>query len=66
VRKPSDSCHGRLPGSFHLGESHRGYLSSRTVNFPPISGALIETGRDDDIAFESFSSDVADRALRNA
>ena len=50
-------------GYFHVGESHRGYLGSGTVNFDRIFDALVEVGYDDFITFESFSSEVVDKDL---
>ena len=53
---------GRL-GYFHVGESNRGFLGSGTVDFPAIFDALVESGYDDWVTFESFSSEVVDRDL---
>jgi D-psicose/D-tagatose/L-ribulose 3-epimerase len=50
-------------GYFHIGESNRGFLGSGTVNFPAIFDVLVETGYDDYITFESFSSEVVDADL---
>ena len=50
-------------GYFHVGESHRGYLGSGTIQFDPIFDALIALGYDDYITFESFSSEVVDKDL---
>lgn len=50
-------------GYFHIGESNRGYLGSGTINFPPIFDVLVETGYDDFVTFESFSSTVVDKDL---
>ncbi len=50
-------------GYFHIGESNRGFLGSGTVNFPAIFDVLVETGYDDFITFESFSSEVVDADL---
>jgi len=50
-------------GYFHVGESHRGYLGSGTIDFPKIFDALVAAGYRDDITFESFSSAVVDKDL---
>jgi len=50
-------------GYFHVGESHRGYLGSGTIDFPKIFDALVAVGYRDDITFESFSSAVVDKDL---
>lgn len=50
-------------GYFHIGESNRGYLGSGVVNFPAIFDALVASGYDDWITFESFSSEVVDEDL---
>ena len=50
-------------GYFHVGESHRGYLGTGTIDFPAIFEALVDIGYRDTITFESFSSDVVDRDL---
>jgi len=50
-------------GYFHIGENHRGYLGTGTVNFPAIFDALIAIGYDDHMTFESFSHAVVDRDL---
>jgi len=50
-------------GYFHVGESHRGYLGTGTIDFPRIFQALVDVGYDDYITFESFSSDIVDRDL---
>jgi len=50
-------------GYFHVGESNRGYLGAGTIKFEPIFDALVETGYDDFITFESFSSEVVDKDL---
>lgn len=45
-------------GYVHIGESHRGYLGSGTVDFDPFFRALRRTGYDGPVVFESFSSAV--------
>ena len=50
-------------GYFHVGESHRGYLGTGTIDFPAIFEALVDIRYQDYITFESFSSDIVDRDL---
>ena len=45
-------------GYFHIGDSHRGYMGSGTVDFPSIFKALSDSGYSGVITFESFSSKV--------
>ncbi|MFE6971331.1 sugar phosphate isomerase/epimerase family protein [Isoptericola sp. NPDC057653] len=47
----------------HVGESHRGYLGTGTVDFPSFFRALRHVGYDGPIVFESFSSAVVDPQL---
>ena len=42
----------------HVGESHRGYLDTGTVNFPAFFGALAAVNYQGIVIFESFSSAV--------
>ena len=58
-RQPVLACSdaGRL-GYVHIGESHRGYLGTGTVDFDTFFSALREVGYDGTIVFESFSSAV--------
>ena len=58
------ACGKRL-GYFHVGESHRGYLGSGTVDFPAVFAALAEIGYSGPISLESFSSAVVDPGLSN-
>jgi D-psicose/D-tagatose/L-ribulose 3-epimerase len=53
---------GRI-GYVHIGESHRGYLGTGTVDFDAFFGALARVGYPGDITFESFSSAVVDPRL---
>jgi D-psicose/D-tagatose/L-ribulose 3-epimerase len=46
-------------GYFHVGESHRGYLGSGSVDFTETFRSLAEIGYQGPIAFESFSSAVS-------
>ena len=50
-------------GYFHIGESHRGYLGTGTVDFTAVFRSLERIGYDGPIAFESFSSAVVDPVL---
>ena len=63
-RTPILACGNRL-GYVHVGESHRGYLGTGSVNFPEFFGALKEVGYAGPITFESFSSAVVDPLLSN-
>lgn len=63
-RRPVLEAGNRL-NYVHIGESHRGYLGSGTIDFPGLFRALVETGYRGPIAFESFSSAVLDSALSN-
>ena len=42
----------------HIGESHSGYLGSGNVDFDNFFKALVRSGYDGPITFESFSSAV--------
>ncbi len=53
-------------GYVHVGESHRGYLGSGTIDWPRFFRALVEADYGGPITFESFSSAVVDPALSNA
>jgi D-psicose/D-tagatose/L-ribulose 3-epimerase len=55
--KPVLACGDRL-GYVHVGESHRGYLGTGTVNFPAFFGALAAVNYQGIVTFESFSSAV--------
>lgn len=50
-------------GYVHVGESHRGYLGTGTVDFTSFFRALGEIGYQGCITFESFSSAVVEEAL---
>ncbi len=63
-RTPILECGERL-GYVHVGESHRGYLGSGTIDFPEFFGALREINYVGPITFESFSSSVVDENLSN-
>jgi D-psicose/D-tagatose/L-ribulose 3-epimerase len=45
-------------GYVHIGESHRGYLGTGTIDFPAFFGALRDTGYTGPVTFESFSRAV--------
>jgi D-psicose/D-tagatose/L-ribulose 3-epimerase len=53
----------RHVGYVHVGESHRGYLGTGTIDFPLIFRALARIGYAGPITFESFSSAVVDPKL---
>ncbi len=55
---------GRL-GYVHIGESHRGYLGTGTVDFGAFFGALREVGYTGPVTFESFSRAVVSPQLSN-
>lgn len=52
-------------GYFHIGESHRGYLGTGSVDFGASFRALQRIGYDGPIVFESFSSTVVSETLSN-
>jgi D-psicose/D-tagatose/L-ribulose 3-epimerase len=56
----------RHVGYVHVGESHRGYLGTGTIDFPLIFLSLARIGYAGPITFESFSSAVVDRHLSSA
>ncbi len=49
---------GEQLGYVHIGESHRGYLGTGTIDFPAFFGALRDTGYAGPVTFESFSRAV--------
>jgi D-psicose/D-tagatose/L-ribulose 3-epimerase len=61
---PVLACGDRL-GYVHVGESHRGYLGSGTVDHGSFFRALGRIGYTGPITFESFSSAVVSPALSN-
>lgn len=61
---PVHECGDRL-GYVHIGESHRGYLGTGTVDFASFFDALGDIGYSGTITFESFSSEVVDPMLSN-
>ncbi|MEQ4518208.1 sugar phosphate isomerase/epimerase [Pseudarthrobacter sp. B907] len=52
-------------GYVHIGESHRGYLGSGSVDFGAFFRGLALAGYDGPVVFESFSSAVVDDHLSN-
>ncbi len=56
---------GNRLGYVHIGESHRGYLGSGTVDFDSFFRALATIGYDGPVVFESFSSAVVHPELSN-
>lgn len=63
-RTPVLACGDRL-GYVHVGESHRGYLGTGTIDFPMLFEALAEINYQGTITFESFSSAVVAPNLSN-
>jgi D-psicose/D-tagatose/L-ribulose 3-epimerase len=61
-RNPILACGDRL-GYVHIGESHRGYLGTGTIDFAKFFDALAEVDYGGYITFESFSSAVVDPKL---
>ena len=49
----------------HIGESHRGYLGTGSIDFQPFFSALAASGYSGVITFESFSSRVVSPTLSN-
>ena len=56
---------GEHLGYVHVGESHRGYLGTGTIDFPTFFAALRESGYAGPVTFESFSSAVVHPELSN-
>ncbi|KVZ15825.1 sugar phosphate isomerase/epimerase family protein [Burkholderia stagnalis] len=50
-------------GYFHIGDSHRGYLGSGSIDFTEVFRALVFSGYQGPITFESFSSRVVGQPL---
>ena len=55
---------GKL-GYAHIGDSHRGYLGTGTVDFATFFRALHDVAYDGPVVFESFSSVVVSAELSN-
>ncbi|HEY7043477.1 MAG TPA: sugar phosphate isomerase/epimerase family protein [Nocardioidaceae bacterium] len=62
--KPVEQCGQRL-GYVHIGESHRGYLGTGTIDFDEFFDALLASGYSGPVTFESFSSAVVHPSLSN-
>lgn len=60
--RPVALCGDRL-GYVHVGESHRGYLGSGTVDFPGFFRALDTISYDGPIVFETFSTAIVNEDL---
>lgn len=56
---------GRRLRYIHIGESHRGYLGTGSVDFQGLFEALAASGYSGPITFESFSSAVVSESLSN-
>ena len=56
---------GAYLGYFHVGESHRGYLGSGSIDFVSIFRGLANAGYAGPITFESFSSKIVNEQLSN-
>lgn len=56
---------GDYLGYFHIGESHRGYLGSGSIDFDSIFRGLAKANYTGPITFESFSSEVVNEQLSN-
>jgi D-psicose/D-tagatose/L-ribulose 3-epimerase len=63
--KPVLLCGKRL-GYVHVGESHRGYLGTGTIDFESFFKALAQIDYQGVVTFESFSSTVVSEELSNA
>lgn len=50
-------------GYFHTGDSHRGYMGSGTIDLAGVFRALVRSGYEGPITFESFSSRVVGQPL---
>jgi D-psicose/D-tagatose/L-ribulose 3-epimerase len=61
---PVEQVGDRL-GYVHVGESHRGYLGSGTIDFDSFFAAVRATGYEGYVTFESFSSAVVHPDLSN-
>ena len=50
-------------GYVHIGESHRGFLGTGSIDFAAVFDTLTAIGYKDDLSFESFSSEIVDENL---
>jgi D-psicose/D-tagatose/L-ribulose 3-epimerase len=64
LMQPVLDCADRL-GYVHIGESHRGYLGTGSVDFDTFFKALGRAGYAGPVVFESFSSAVVSATLSN-
>ena len=55
----------RVPRYVHIGESHRGYLGTGSVDFQGLFRGLAAIGYAGPLTFESFSSAVVSPSLSN-
>ena len=62
--EPVEQVGDRL-GYVHIGESHRGYLGTGTIDFPTFFAAVKASGYTGPVTFESFSSAVVHPTLSN-
>ncbi|KAK9790359.1 hypothetical protein WJX73_006466 [Symbiochloris irregularis] len=62
VQRAVKLCGDKL-GYVHVGESHRGYLGTGSVNWDGLWSGLAEMGYEGPITFESFSSAVVSDSL---
>ncbi len=61
-----DAVQSLIPCRYvHVGESHRGYLGTGSIDFQPFFSALAASGYGGVITFESFSSRVVSPTLSN-
>ena len=65
LRRPGDRGLRRQLGYFHIGESHRGYLGTGTVDFDRVFRSLARIGYRARSRSSSFSSAVVDPVLSN-
>jgi len=54
---------GEYLNYLHIGESHRGYLGSGSINFDDVFRGVVQSGYTGPITFESFSSAVVNEEL---
>jgi D-psicose/D-tagatose/L-ribulose 3-epimerase len=54
---------GDYLGYFHTGDSHRGYMGSGSIDLAGVFRALVTSGYQGPITFESFSSRVVGQPL---
>lgn len=54
---------GDYLGYVHVGESHRGYLGSGSIDFPSIFRGLAKVNYEGPVTFESFSSTITGQPL---